>query len=386
MKTDEIVYLDHAAATPCDKSVTKAMLPYFNENFYNPSSPYAQAIDVRHDYEEAKHRLAMVFGGRGDDCIMTAGATESINLAMTAAKDAHIVSTTIEHHAVLHSVQNYDHTLVPVNKFGQVDMDELKKSISPKTQLVTIGLANNEIGTIQPIREISAIVAEERMRRLKKGDLRPIWLHSDASQAAGLIDVNVSRLALDMITLNAAKCYGPKQVGLLWRRPGVHLETIIFGGGQESNLRSGTENVAGVIGFMIALEKAEKKRAGESERLKKIRDDFQKGIAGRFPQAVVSGHPKKRLANNLHISFPGLDAERILFSLESKGVLVATGSACAANSGTRSHALEAIGLEDKVSDGSLRLTFGRLTNTDNSKRALSIICEEVEKEYSRMKS
>lgn len=385
MKTDEIIYLDHAAATPCDESVLRAMLPYLSENFYNPSSPYAPAIEVRHAYEAAKHRLAMVFGGRGDDCIMTAGATESINLAMTAAKNAHIVSTTIEHHAVLHSVQNYDHTLVSVNKFGQIDMNELKKSISSTTQLVTVGLANNEIGTIQPVREISALVTEERMRRIRQGDQRPIWLHSDASQAVGLIDVNVSRLALDMITINAGKCYGPKHVGLLWRRPGVYLETIIFGGGQESNLRSGTENVAGTIGFMTALERAEKKRAGESERLKKVRDDFQKTIVDRFPKAVVSGHPKKRLANNLHISFPGLDAERILFSLESRGVLVATGSACAANSGTRSHVLGAIGLEDRVSDGSLRITFGKLTDSNNSKRALNIICEEVEKEYSRIK-
>ena len=193
----------------------------------------------------------------------------------------------------------------------------------------------------------------------------------------------MARLGVDLLTLNAAKVYGPKQVGLLWAAPSVVLTPSIVGGGQERGLRSGTENVAGTIGFAKAMELAYDHRKFESDRLAKLRDGMQKQLTDTFPEAVVSGHPRHRLAGHLHISFPGLDAERVLFALESRGVLVATGSACAANKGTRSHVLTAIGLAPEVADGSLRITLGHLSNEENIARATELISEEVQKEYAR---
>jgi cysteine desulfurase len=226
-------------------------------------------------------------------------------------------------------------------------------------------------------------VKAERQARLSRGDHTPIYLHTDASQGVGQLDVNVARLGVDMLTLNAAKVYGPKQVGLLWAAPSVVITPSIVGGGQERGLRSGTENVAGTVGFAKAMELASAHRKFESERLKKLRDTMQDRLVEAFPQAVVSGHPRHRLAGHLHISFPHLDAERVLFSLESQGVLVATGSACAANKGTRSHVLTAIGLAPEVADGSLRITLGHLSNEENIPKATNLIIETIRREYER---
>jgi cysteine desulfurase len=209
-------------------------------------------------------------------------------------------------------------------------------------------------------------------------------LHSDASQGAGQLDIHVSRLGVDMLTLNAGKVYGPKQVGLLWTASHVRLQPQIVGGGQERGLRSGTENVAGVIGFARAMELAEKHRKFETERLYGLRGSLQKKLTSAFPDAVVSGHEKRHLPGHLHISFPGIDAERLVFALEMRGVLVATGSACAANKGTRSHVLTAIGLAPEIADGSLRLSLGHLSDEDNTTRAAAIIIEEVTRERERI--
>jgi len=377
------MYLDHAAATPVDPKVIKAMQPYLSDFFYNPSAPYSPAVTVRREYERAKQVIAQSIGGRGDELVITAGATESINLAFGGVT-GHVVSANIEHHAVLEAAKRFDHTLVTADEKGYVSAESIKVAIRPDTQLVSIALANNEIGTIQPLRDIATVVKAEREKRLKNGDHTPIYLHSDASQGVGQLDVNVARLGVDLLTLNAAKVYGPKQVGLLWAASHVVLTPQIVGGGQERGLRSGTENVAGTIGFAKALELATEHRKYESERLMKLRNSLQDTLIAAFPNAVLSGNLKHRLAGHLHMSFPKLDAERVLFALESRNVLVATGSACAANKGTRSHVLTAIGLAPEVADGSLRMTLGHLSDEENIKTASDIIIEEITKEYTRV--
>lgn len=379
---EEVIYLDHAAATPVDAKVLAAMRPFFSDAFYNPSAPYAPAIAVRREYEAAKQTIARAIGAKSDDLVMTAGATESINLAFSSVT-GHVVTSAIEHHAVLAAAKRRDHTLVAVDEKGVVSAQRIKEAIRPDTELISIALANNELGTIQPLRDIAEVVHAEREQRLARGDRTPLFFHSDASQGVGQLDVNVARLGVDMLTLNAAKVYGPKQVGVLWSASSVPLSPSIVGGGQERGLRSGTENVAGVIGFAKAMELASTHRKFEAERLQKLRDAMQKRLLEAFPEAVVSGNQKHRLAGHLHISFPGLDAERVLFGLEMRGVLVATGSACAANKGTRSHVLTAIGLVPEVADGSLRLTFGHLSTEENTAKATDIIIEEVKKEYAR---
>jgi len=378
-----MMYLDHAAATPVDPKVLSAMLPYFSDDFYNPSAPYAPAITVRRAYEAAKSDMGRAIGAKSDEIIMTAGATESINLAFSSV-GGHIVTGNVEHHAVLGAAKQFEHTLVAADERGLVSAASVKAAIRPDTRLVSVALANNELGTIQPLRDIAEVVRKERNARLARGDRTPIYLHSDASQGVGQLDVNVARLGLDMVTLNAAKVYGPKQVGLLWAAPHVQLSAQLHGGGQERGIRSGTENVAGAIGFAKALELAVAHRRFESDRLAKLRDALEKELLDAFPQAIVSGHHKHRLSGHLHISFPKLDAERVLFALEARDVLVATGSACAANKGTRSHVLTAIGLKPEVADGSLRMTLGHLSDDNNIARAAICIIEEVTREYERM--
>jgi len=379
---DSMIYLDHAAATPMDPKVIAVMQPYFTDDFFNPSAPYSPAITVRRAYEAAKSTLARAIGGKGDEVIITAGATESVNLAFSSI-GGHVVTANIEHHAVLEAAKQLDHTFVESDVRGMVTAASIKAAIRPDTRLVSIALANNELGTIQPLRDIGEIVRKEREARLSRGDHTPIYLHSDASQGVGQLDVNAARLGVDLLTLNAAKVYGPKQVGLLWSAPHVVLSPIIRGGGQERGIRSGTENVAGAIGFAKALELATEHRKFESDRLAKLRNDLELKLDAAFPDAVVSGHHKHRLAGHLHMSFPNLDAERVLFALESRNVLVATGSACAANKGTRSHVLTAIGLAPEVADGSLRMTLGHLSTEENTAEAAQIIIEEIQREYDR---
>jgi cysteine desulfurase len=379
---DQPYFLDHAAATPVDERVLTAMMPYFSKYFYNPSSPYEPAVHVRRDYEAAKARLATTFGAKGDDIVITAGATESINLAF-ASTTGHVVTSAIEHDAVLAAAKSRDHTIIAPTEKGIVTAEAVKKVITPQTSLVSVQLANNEIGTIQPIRDIVTVVESERRRRLDAGNHDPIVFHCDASQGFGQIDVNVARLGVDMLTLNSGKIYGPKQVGLLWVRPGVRVQPVIVGGGQERGLRSGTENVAGVVGFSVAAELAQAHHKQESIRLHELRDYMQAELASAFERLIVSGHPKRRLPGSLHVSVPGLDAERLVFALEARGVLLATGSACAANKGTRSHVLTAIGLPDDVADGSLRITLGRLSDKASITRATEIIIEEITRELKR---
>lgn len=377
-----MIYLDHAAATPLDDRVLHEMLPYLSEQFYNPSSPYAPAVEVRRAYEAAKARLGACIGVKGDEIIITAGATESINLAF-AGGGGHVVTSAIEHHAVLQAAKRHESTVLAVTPDGTVTPEAVAQAIRPDTELVSIAIANHEIGTIQPIRDIAQIVRAERHRRQEAGEVTPIYFHTDASQGAGQIDINVARLGVDMMTLNAGKMYGPKQVGLLWMASYVRLEPLIVGGGQERGLRSGTENVSGTIGFARALELAVEHRHSESKRLADLRDALQHSLMKAFPDAIISGALKHRLSGHLHVSFPGVDAERVVFGLETRGVLVATGSACAANKGMRSHVLTAIGMDERAADGSLRLTLGRLSDDETIRRAAEAIIDVVRTEMER---
>ena len=380
----DYIYLDHAAATPMDPLVIEAMLPYFSEKFFNPSSPYAPAIFTKREYQQAKSRLARCLGVMADELIMTAGATESINLAFNAAGGVSLISA-IEHDAVINSAKARSEVkLIQPMKNGRIDPRLVKKMLTPDVSFISIALVNHELGYIQPIEEIAEIIKTERLRRQENGESTPLVFHTDASQAAALIDVKIKRLGVDLLTLSAAKVYGPKQVGLLWVRPGVTLTANILGGGQELGLRSGTENVAGVVGFATALELAQKRRSAEVKRLRKLREELVKDLRQAFPEMVTSSDMKKSLVSFLNISFPGLDAERLIFLLESRGVLVATGSACAANSGTRSHVLSSISLSESEIDGSLRLTLGKLNNEDNIKLASQLIIEAVRLENERV--
>lgn len=382
-RENDWVYLDHAAATPLDPRVRAVMEPYENRLFFNPSSPYAPAVHVRRDFEQARADLAHAIGGRPSEVVLTAGATESINLAFGAV-DGHAITSKIEHAAVMACAHARACTFVDVDAQGRIAPDDVEAALRPDTQLVSIGLANNEIGTIQPIRAIARVVQGERRRRLAAGSTVPLYFHCDASQGAGQTDINTASLGVDMLTLNAAKIYGPKQVGLLWALRGVRLRPRIVGGGQERGLRAGTENVAGAIGFACALDLAVRGRKEEAKRLALLRDRLQSALTSVFPRAVVSGSVRHRLPGHLHIAFPDIDAERIVFILEDRGVLVGTGAACAASKETRSHVLEAIGMPPCLADGSLRLTLGHLSTAENTDRAASAIIEAVRGEYGRM--
>lgn len=382
----DIIYLDHAAATPVDPLVVAAMEPYFSRDFFNPSSPYAPAVRVKQQYRQAKGQLAQLLGVVADELVMTAGATESVNLALQAAGEGQCAVSAIEHPSVLAAAGRHTSpSIIQPDQQGHITAAAVAASLTPTTSFVSVALANHELGVIQPIEEIARVVQAERQRRQAQGSTTPLLFHTDASQAAALLDIKIKRLGVDLLTLSAAKVYGPKQVGLLWVRPGVRLQPAIIGGGQESGLRSGTENVAGVIGFMTALQLAAKRRKNEVRRLQQLRQALVERLQRAFPDMLLSTDLKKSLVNFLHVSFPGIDAERLVFWLEAHNVLVATGSACAANAGTRSHVLEAIGLSSTQIDGSLRLTLGRLNTDGQIQQAAWWIIQAVHTEQERQR-
>lgn len=382
MKKD-LFYLDHAAATPVDEVVLQSMLPYFTDKFYNPSSPYAQAVEVKREYSNAKQRIAQVLGVQKDELVMTAGATESINIAFTVAKGQVAVGA-VEHAAVLAAAKRAGEVIkIPSDRCGRITVEAVQQVLTPEVEFISIGLVNNELGTVQSIEDIARVVEVERRRRRESGNNRQLLFHTDASQAPALMGIKAKHLGVDMMTLSAAKVYGPKQVGLLWVRPGVEVKATVVGGGQELGLRSGTENVAGVVGFAVALELADKRRSGEFKRLKVLKGQMQSRLVEEFPDMIVSSDNRKSLVSFLNVSFAGLDAERLIFKLEKQGVMVATGSACAANSGTKSHILEAIGLSDDEISGSLRISLGRLSTEEVCQEATELIIQAVKAEKAR---
>ena len=385
MTGSSAIYLDYAAATPLDPRVEAAMQPYLTEHFYNPSSTYLAGRQVRQAIEGARERVAHWLGARSSEIIFTAGATESINLAIHGVlrqfPEANMVVSPIDHDAVLSSARHYAHHVATVSSTGLIEPAELESIIDDHTVLLSIGYANNEIGTIQPLRDVARIVASVRAKRRAAGNALPLYLHTDASQAAGYLDLQVARLGVDLLTLSASKIYGPKQTGTLFVKAGIQLAPLINGGGQERNLRSGTENVPGVIGLATALDLAqsERKAVGVSHAL--LRDELQHRLQAAFPDLVVNGAHKKRLPNNLHVSWPGIDGERLVMLLDERGVQAATGAACAASKQTASHVLRAIGLEEELLAGSLRLSIGAPTTSVEIDRAATIIVEGVRAEH-----
>jgi cysteine desulfurase len=379
------IYLDYAAATPLDERVLAVMLPYLTEKFYNPSAAYMAARSVRADFETARHLVAGLLGAKSSEIIFTAGASESISLAINGIlahyPEGQAITTTIEHPAVLRAAEAANSALiVPVKPNGQVALETLRDMITDDTVLVSIGFVNNEIGTIQRLREIAGIITDIRQARQKADNKLPIYLHTDASQAGGHLDLHVSRLGVDLMTLNAGKMYGPKQVGLLYVASHVDLLPQIHGGGQERNLRSGTENVAGVIGFAEAFRIAETERGPETKRLQGLRQLAIELITSSIADAEVNGDTKRAAPHIVNISIPGIDGERLLMECDERGIMLATGSACAANSDTKSHVLEAIGLEDELISGSIRLSFGRETSEQDVRDASAAIIELVGKQ------
>lgn len=384
-ETQHDIYLDYAAATPVDPQVLEAMLPYFSESFYNPSAPYARARTAKRALEQARETLAHAIGAKPASITLTAGATEANNLAF-AATSGPVISCAIEHESTLACVKARGGRIVGVSAEGLVDPAAVRSALTPEAELVSIALANGEVGAIQPIREIARIVRDERERRLQEGEKTPLYLHTDATQAAGVLALNIASLGVDLMTLSAAKIYGPKQVGLLWAREGIALKPLILGGGQENGVRSGTENVAGAVGFGCALELAQACRDQERKRLANLRDMLQGLFMRAFPWAVVSG-PRKdqaRLPGLLHISFPGIEARRLVILLDRQGVSVGTGSACAASKMRISHVLQALGAPEDVAAGSLRITLGRPTTESDAREAAQIIIDTVRAECARL--
>lgn len=416
-----MIYLDHAAATPVSPNAIRAMLPYFSDDFFNPSAPYLPAKRIREAYEAAKNDIAHTIGAKGTDLVITAGATESINLAFTvcdqpgqspavpgnsraqSVQKGKILTLTTEHAAVLEAAKNYPYELVKVDKNGLIDLADFHKKLSNEVVLVSVSLANNELGTIQPLAEISEILRAVRQYRLKRGITMPLYLHSDASQALNLLDINVARLGVDLLTLNAAKCGGPKGVGALYLAHGITLRPLNLGGGQERGLRSGTENVPGVIGFATAVKDAKAHLSSSRKKYQEMASVLRQELAHtsivaqnlqnvkhkRNPEPcyaapIFLGTPKHQLASFVPVCFPGLDAERLIYKLEQQEIYLSTGAACAANKGSKSHVLAAIGLSDEEIAGSLRISLGATNDLDQIHQAAAQIRATVEQEYQRL--
>lgn len=379
-----MIYLDYAAATPLDSDVLAAMQPFFAEQFYNPSATYLPAQHVRNSLENARQDVASCLGARTNEIIFTAGGSESDNLAIAGIMQQfpgkHVVVSAVEHDAVLEPAMQFSSTLAPVDAEGRIDLRQLEESIKDDTVLVSVMYANNEVGTIQPLHKIATVLRTIRDERKRVGNALPLYFHTDACQAANYLDLHVARLGVDLMTLNGGKIYGPKQSGVLFVASHVRLQPIIRGGGQERNLRSGTENVSAHVGFATALLQVQMKRREESDRLSSIQKNAFETITDAVPWSVLNGSIKHRLPNNIHITLPGTDNERVLLELEQQGILGAAGSACSASDDEPSHVLRAMGISDTNAQASLRFTMGRSTSEDDISKmieALRIITKDT---------
>lgn len=374
-----MIYLDHAAATPVSSKALEAMMPYFSHDFYNPSAAYLPAKKVAADYEAAKATIAHAIGVKSHDIVITAGATEANNLALSAGPAQYrILYLATEHDSVRRAAERFGGEAVRVDKNGRVDLADLTAKITDSTELISIALVNGEIGVIQPLAEVAALIREIRFDRLRRGVKTPLLLHSDASQALNLLDINVARLGVDLMTLNSAKVYGPKGVGALYVSHEVRLAPQIYGGGQEQGLRSGTENVPGVIGFAAAVQDAKEHLNSNRKKYAELKRILLANLQG-YEQLAT----KHQLDNFINLCYNGIDGERLVFLLEEQEIYVATGAACAASKGEKSHVLKALGLSDSEIAGSLRLTLGETNTKDQIVTAAKIINEVVAKEYER---
>jgi cysteine desulfurase len=366
-------YLDYAATTPTHPDVLAAMTPFFTESFGNASSIYSYGRESRAAISEARTKVAALIGARDDEIVFTGGGTEADNAALKGVAFAadtrlnHIITATIEHHAVLETCgflqkRGTDVTYLPVDGHGMVDPDDVRKAITGKTMLISVMHANNEVGTIQPIAEIGRIAKEAG-----------VYFHTDAVQTVGHVPVDVDEAGIDMLSLSAHKLYGPKGVGALFVRKGTKLSPFIHGGGQEHKRRSGTENVPGIVGLGKAAEMAQPEIAAESERLTRLRDTLIRSLLERMDDTRLNGHPVTRLPSNVNISVDYVEGESMLLHLDMEGICASTGSACSSGSLEPSHVLLALGLSHQLAHGSLRFSLGKWTTADDVARVIDLL-------------
>jgi len=367
------IYLDHAATTPTDPEVVKAMLPYFTDAFGNPSSIHSFGQEARAAVEEARDRVASLIGAKSEEIAFTSGGTEADNFAITGIAYAtenggnHIITTPIEHHAVIETCKSlerrgFEVTYLPVDSYGLVDPDDVKKAITDNTVLISVMHANNEIGTIEPITEIGRI-AQERM----------VAFHTDAVQTVGHIPVDVNELGVDLLAMSAHKLYGPKGIGALYIRKGTRIAPLLHGGEQERRRRAGTENVAAIVGLGKAAEIAQREMDAEVKRLVTKRDQLIEGLTEQIEHIHLNGHPTRRLPNNVNVSIDFVEGESMLLNLDLTGIAASTGSACSSSSLEPSHVLLAMGLSHELAHGSLRFTLGRENDEEDIERVLEVL-------------
>jgi cysteine desulfurase len=371
------IYLDYAATTPTRPEVVQAMLPYYSNAFGNPSSLYSYGLEARQAIEAARNKVAAAIGAKKEEIVFTGGGSEADNLAIKGVafangrKGNHIITSVIEHHAVLATCKflekrGFKVTYLPVDKYGLVDPEKVRKAIREKTILISIMHANNEIGTIQPIAEIGEIARKAK-----------IYFHTDAVQTIGHIPVDVNELKVDMLAMSAHKFYGPKGVGVLYVRKGTRIVPLINGGEQEMGRRAGTENVPGIVGLGTAIELAGLEMAPEAERLTALRNKLIQGIPERIEKVQLNGHPERRLPNNVNFSVEYIEGESTCLNLDLEGICISTGSACSSAEAKPSHVLLAIGLSPEKARSSLRFTLGRLTTAEDIERVLEVLPRSV---------
>jgi cysteine desulfurase len=381
MGEKRIVYMDHSATTYVRKEVLDAMVPYYSEHFGNPSSIYSIARESKKAIDTARAEVAKALGGEPDEIYFTSGGSESDNWAIKGIayanrkKGTHIITSAIEHHAVLHTCEylekeGFTVTYLPVDQYGLVDPAGLEKAITDKTLLISIMYANNEIGTIEPIAELGAIARKHK-----------VPFHTDAVQAVGNVPIDVKGQNIDLLSLSAHKFYGPKGTGVLYIRKGVKIDNLIHGGGQERKRRAGTENIAGIVGLGKAIELATADIEGHSKKIRALRDRLMQGILAKIPNSRLNGHPEKRLPGNINISFEFIEGESMLLWLDDEGICASTGSACTSGSLEPSHVLLATGLPVEISHGSLRLTLGNV----NTEADVDFVLEVLPKVVSRLR-
>jgi cysteine desulfurase len=368
-----IYYLDSNATTPLDPQVREAMAPYLAERFANPSAIYRFAQEVRGAVEAARKHVAELINADAEEIFFTSGGTEADNAAVKGVafalrdKGRHIITSPIEHHAVLHACQylegfGFEITQIPVDGYGIVDLEALKRAIRRDTILITIMHANNEIGTIEPIEEIVQIAHAQR-----------IYCHTDAVQSVGKLPIDVNELDVDLLSLSAHKMYGPKGAGALYVRKGVKIDPLLHGGHHERSLRAGTENVPGIIGLGKAAEMGRADLSQNEKKIRALRDRLEQGILKLIPEVYVNGHPKERLFNTLNCCLKGIEGESILLNLDFEGICASSGSACTSGSVDPSHVLLAIAVPHEVAHGSLRLSLNKFNTQEDVDKVLEVL-------------
>ena len=388
------IYLDNAATTPCDGQVLKAMEPYWLKTYGNPSSFNDAGRKARKAIEESRKKIALILGAKSREIIFTSSATEANNLAVLGTvkaskkniRGSHVITTKIEHHSVLEPIKKLEKegikiSRLRVNKEGLVDLNKLKKAISSKTVLISVIYANNETGSVQPIKKIAKIIKEFRNSGLEIRDSPYPYLHIDAAQAAGHLDINVNNLGVDLMTVSSHKIYGPKGIAALYLRSGAGIEPLFYGGGQERNLRSSTEPVPLIAGFAEALKLSNESKEKNNKTEEELRNHFADGLKKSFPGIKINGpgESKNRVPHIINATFPEIENEQMLLQLDKCGIRASAGSACSSYGIEPSHVLTAIGLSKKEVRSSIRFSLGRETSKNDLDYVLKILPKVVKK-------